>query len=227
MIVVETTLAVGLLVGAGLLLRDLARTEAVDLGLDTESTVTASITPSSVRFESPGALDDAVVRILEGVARDPHVRAVGVIGDLPLSGAIGTGWVERPDRPVEEGVAPPAALYRTVAGEYFRAAGIPLVAGRMLDGRDASEAPPTALVNEELVRMLFPDDEPLGRTVPRDRRPGRPDPGPPRGPAGPEPGAAPRVIGSPARPSRPAPAVLGPGATRPVFRARAGMLRLR
>jgi putative ABC transport system permease protein len=48
---------------------------------------------------------------------------------------------------------------------YLRAMGIPLVAGRDFDERDAHTAPRVALVNQALARTFYPGEDPLGKRL--------------------------------------------------------------
>jgi len=165
LVVVETALAVALLISAGLLLRSLQEMDAVDLGVRVDGAVVATITPSSTRHAGPTALHQVVAETLAAVAATPGVREAGVVSDLPLTGAVNSGWITRVDRPLPPGEAPPSALYRTVAGPYFEAAGIPLRAGRAFDRRDRGESGPVVVLNEAAVASLFPQGDALGRAV--------------------------------------------------------------
>lgn len=165
LVVSQTTLAVVILIAAGLLLQGLRRVQAVDLGVATDRSLVAEITPSATRYATPAALDAVVSEIVANAARIRGVAAVGLVSDLPLSGQANSGWVTRPDRPVPAGSAPPSALYRTVAGDYFEAAGIAMHSGRRFDDGDHAGSPPVAVLNRAAVDLLFPDDEPLGKSV--------------------------------------------------------------
>ncbi len=59
----------------------------------------------------------------------------------------------------------PVVQYRQVTPGYFSTLGVPLVKGRFFTERDAGEAQPVALVNEEMVRRYFPGEEPLGKRM--------------------------------------------------------------
>jgi putative ABC transport system permease protein len=50
-----------------------------------------------------------------------------------------------------------------VSGDYFRAMGIPLRAGRTFNDRDAKGAPSVVVVDESLARRQFPNENPLGK----------------------------------------------------------------
>jgi putative ABC transport system permease protein len=61
--------------------------------------------------------------------------------------------------------AAPAVWMNMVGGDYFRALGIPLLAGRVFDERDRGEAPRVAVVNEAAARRYWPDGTPLGERI--------------------------------------------------------------
>jgi putative ABC transport system permease protein len=54
---------------------------------------------------------------------------------------------------------------RVVAGDYFRALGIPVLKGRALDARDSEHGPSVFVVNEALARRYFPDRDPIGQRI--------------------------------------------------------------
>jgi predicted lysophospholipase L1 biosynthesis ABC-type transport system permease subunit len=54
---------------------------------------------------------------------------------------------------------------RAVAGEYFDVMGMRVVRGRGISRGDVDREEPVAVVNEALVRMVFPDQDPIGRRV--------------------------------------------------------------
>ncbi|HUF75594.1 MAG TPA: FtsX-like permease family protein, partial [Longimicrobiales bacterium] len=64
-----------------------------------------------------------------------------------------------PDQPT------PRAEYRTATPEYFRASGIPLVAGREFEATDTPDGALVVILNETLARRLFPDRDPIGQRV--------------------------------------------------------------
>ena len=54
---------------------------------------------------------------------------------------------------------------RVVAGNYFRVMGIPVRRGRVFTPTDRADAPPVAIVNESLARLLWPGADPVGSRV--------------------------------------------------------------
>jgi putative ABC transport system permease protein len=49
--------------------------------------------------------------------------------------------------------------------DYFRALGVPLRRGRLFTERDRADAPPVALVDDELARRYWPGDDPIGKRI--------------------------------------------------------------
>jgi len=165
LVVAEVTLAVVLVVAAGLLIRSLAHLYAVDPGFRAERVLTLRmlIVPSKYSdAERRGAL---LQQMLDRVRQVPGVTSAGAIHFLPLSGLdSGTGYrrLDRPEPPPGQGESVGVSV---ITPGYFRTMGIPLRAGRDLDERDGFRAPRVAVVNEALVRQAFPGEEPLGKRL--------------------------------------------------------------
>jgi hypothetical protein len=54
---------------------------------------------------------------------------------------------------------------RVVSGDYFRAVGIPLLAGRLFDARDNAAAPNRVVVSKSLALQLFPGVDAVGQSL--------------------------------------------------------------
>ena len=52
-----------------------------------------------------------------------------------------------------------------VSSDYFRTMGIPILAGREFDRRDYMGSPGVAILNREAVRMLFGEEDPIGKRL--------------------------------------------------------------
>jgi putative ABC transport system permease protein len=50
-----------------------------------------------------------------------------------------------------------------VRGDYFAAMGLPLLRGRLIDGRDTARSPRVTLINETMARRVFPGQDPIGQ----------------------------------------------------------------
>ncbi len=167
LVVAEMALAMMLLAGAGLLLRSFAQVYRTDSGLgQAENVLTARVSLPAGQYPTSAAVTAFYERALPRLAALPGVRAVGTINLLPLSQWGTNGDVEVEGRaPAAPGQAP-LAEFRVIGGDYLAAAGIPLLAGRPLDARDAADAPAAVLINRTMARRFWKDEaDALGKRV--------------------------------------------------------------
>ncbi len=156
--VAEVALSLALLVCAGLFVQSLRNASTIPLGFD----------PDGLLVVSPqlpaGAASEAERREL-GVRAAERLRALpGVLGAdrasmVPLHGF--SFATVRAD-PQSKGAF---TVVSSVGGDYFRTLGLPLLAGRAFDARDRADAPPTAIVNRSLARLLWHGASPIGRCL--------------------------------------------------------------
>jgi predicted permease len=102
------------------------------------------------------------------LAAQPGVAAAGAVSSLPLTGAVETAGFAVEGRATPAGTPGPSADYAVVAGDYFGAVGIPLVAGRTFDGRDRADGVRTIVVSAAFARTYWPGTRPadvLGRRI--------------------------------------------------------------
>jgi putative ABC transport system permease protein len=177
LVVAEVALSLVLLAGAGLMVKSVYRLLHVDAGFQTERVLTMQINLPPEKYVdleldrrlSPLAYERSVRFFADVVDRArsvPGVQAVGAINGLPLMGEIWGKNVVFYDRPLPRelsGLSP--IQYRVVAGDYFRALGIRIRSGRAFTDRDVRQAPKVAIVNRELVRRYWNDQDPIGKII--------------------------------------------------------------
>jgi len=162
LVVSEIGFACVLLMGAGLLIRSLARVLDVDLGFRPERAATVRVDPDqrySTQAQQNAYFDEVLRR-----ARDiPGVEQAGLTDALPLGRNRGWG------APAKGQTYPkgkfPSAFVRVVTDGYIGAMGIPLRAGRDLAPTDTPTSEPVILINETMARTLFPGQNAIGRIV--------------------------------------------------------------
>jgi predicted permease len=165
--VAEVSLAFVLLIGAGLLMRSFINLQQVEPGFNPHQVLTASIDLSSQRYAGSADRREMATffqRLLERIHTLPGVRVAGASTDLPWTGYDeNTSFIiER--RPLSEDDEP-HARYHSVTPDYFRAIGVPLLAGRFLTEHDNADAPRTLLINQSMARRYWPDEEALGKRL--------------------------------------------------------------
>ena len=176
LVVCEIALALMLSVGAGLMIRSMMALTSVNPGFAPTELVTFRLRLSEVRYDTPqkiAALYDALRGRLEA---DPAVRSVGSSTSVPPDQNTMTDNFIAEGQQIPPNQSPPVAPLVFVDEHYFKTLGVPLVAGRMFDERDAPGKPLVVIVNETLARRYFPGGNAVGRRLKQggDERPKNP-----------------------------------------------------
>jgi putative ABC transport system permease protein len=165
LVAAEFAFSLLLLVGAGLLLRSLAKLRDVDTGVHADGVVTASISlPKAVYATQPQilAFHD---RFLDAIRVMPGVQSASATVGLPpdVFGNETDFFVV--GHPVPVGEFAPLGNNLTVDGDYFATLGIPLHSGRVFDARDNADAPATVIISAELARQYFAGSDPINQRL--------------------------------------------------------------
>jgi len=163
LVVAEMALAMILLMGTGLMLRSFVRLQEVDPGFKPDRLLTMEISLPEAKYPDP---QKAVffARLLQQVRSLPGVVSAGAIGHLPLGGRIESYALAVVNgAPLPNEYANPKC--HVVEPGYFEAMKIPLLAGRYFDERDGAQSPHALIINEVVVRNVFPNENPIGKQL--------------------------------------------------------------
>jgi len=161
LVVSEVSLALVLLVIAGLMLRSLQRLFAIDPGFDSSQMITMQVQESGHRYFADDARARFFEQALDKVRQVPGVTAAAFTSQLPLSGDYEVYGMEFEAYPNHQ----EAAFRYAVSPGYFEAMRIPLRSGRLLDEHDRAGAPVAVLISQSLAQRKFPDRNPVGQRV--------------------------------------------------------------
>jgi predicted permease len=164
LVVSQMALALVLLVGAGLLVKSLAKLAEVREGFDSQNVLTARLALSQGAYSQPQPRVNFVNRMLAGVASLPGVHSAAVIAQLPLTPGNHARGVDIEGRPAA-GNAGYSPDYNVVSPEYFRAMRIPLVDGRFFTPADTATAPKEVIINQTLARQFWPNQNAVGKRI--------------------------------------------------------------
>jgi putative ABC transport system permease protein len=161
LVVAEVSLALVLLVGAGLMVRSFYRVLHADPGIRPEGVSVAQVSLSGEAYRKP---ERVRLFIEQALLNARAIPGVAVASTTPLLGHWQTAFriAGRPEPPM--GQYPATDITRVSPG-YFRIMGVDLVKGRLLDDHDGATAPGVCVVDETFARASWPDESPLGRKV--------------------------------------------------------------
>ncbi len=179
LVVVEVSLAVVLLVGAGLMIRSVRNLAALNPGFDPQSvlTVHASIpriappTPAPAAAGAPAATPPAPRPVVEGrVLLDrlraiPGVSAAAIGNDLPLDGGGSASFYAAEGQAAVNAQNMPRIYVHRVTPDFFGTLRIPIVSGRTFSESETSPSSPVVIVSEGVVKRFWPGQDPIGKRV--------------------------------------------------------------
>jgi predicted permease len=162
----EVALSLVLLIGAGLMIRSLARLWSVSPGFNPHNVLTFNLSlPAAVRT-SPVGLRTYFRQLHEKLDSIRGVQASSSFaGSLPMMGnAAWPFWLEGEPKPVSDNDMK-LALWYSVEAEYFKAMQIPLERGRLLTSKDDEHAPFVIVVDEIFAHKYFGNQDPVGKRI--------------------------------------------------------------
>jgi putative ABC transport system permease protein len=168
LVVAEVAVSVALLVGAGLLVKSLVRLFQSDNGFDPNSVLTMELKVSRNRGRDTAELSRLLHQVLQGVQAQPGVERAALSAAVP---GLDSGWQN--DIAVEgEGPRKKGELinvdWSIVSADYFQTMKIPLLRGRTFRQDEDEQGKPVVLVDENLARRFWPNQEALGKHIKYD-----------------------------------------------------------
>src|SRR5438045_639924 len=164
-IVVASAMAVVLIIGAGLMMRSLARLCGVSPGFDPHNILIFTLPlPPQMAKASPDAIRTAFREFDDKIEQVPGVRALSQSwGAIPLGGDDQQlFWLEGQPKPATHNEMNWAIDY-VVEPDYLKVMRIPLLRGRFFTSQDNEHAPLITVVDEVFAGKFFPHEDPIGK----------------------------------------------------------------
>jgi predicted permease len=161
----QVALALILLVGSGLMVRSFWLLQSVDPGFDPANTLTMHLSLPESEYADEMSVARFLRQVIERVESLPGVEVASTIHRLPVTVNSDNNGLFIEDFPVAEGDLPPVHPVRIVSPGYFRAQGIPLLSGRVMDWNDVEETTRPALVSASFAEHYWPDGDVLGKRL--------------------------------------------------------------
>lgn len=188
LVIAEVAVSLALLVGAGLLLRTFARMRHAELGVNTDHVVTMRFVLPHAKYPTPEVRRQFYERLLLRLQNEPGVESAAISMEIPLEYSRSSN-VAREGEDTSRGYV--EAEWNFITPDYFRAFGIPLLQGRGFAREDTdlsaqftgewakqmkevdagertqfqSSVTATVIVNRALARMLWPNQDAIGKVL--------------------------------------------------------------
>ncbi len=167
LIVTEVALATVLLIGAGLMVKSLARLRNVDKGFSSENVLTARV---SKQYADSADWRRFYSDLLSRAQSLPGVQSAALTLLVPLTSR---SWEFRilPEEVPWDDEQAQSVLFGLVSQDYFQTLDVPLLRGRTFTESDRGGTEPVVIVDETMAERFWPGEDPLGKRVSFDRAP--------------------------------------------------------
>jgi predicted permease len=162
LVAIQFTMALVLLIGAGLLIRSFAKLVETDPGFRPDHVLTLSLPLSYSAYPKAAQIRSFYEQLLEQTTDLPGVAAAGFSNDLPLQSRDSEGFqIENSDSSTKNR----SFATTWVLGNYFEAAGISLLEGRWFTPEDRADSQSVAIISQTLARRFWPNEDALGKRI--------------------------------------------------------------
>jgi predicted permease len=141
-----------------LLLRSLWAVESVRPGFDSAQLTSAYLMKPA---NDPGFFD----RLRDAVHASPGIESAALTYPIPFGGGELTSTFNIRNRNHHPGEPEWHGEAYIVSPEYLHTMRIPLLQGRNLEDRDSATAPLVCLIDSQLAKRFFPDQDPIGQEI--------------------------------------------------------------
>ena len=161
LVVADIALALVLLTGAGLLVRNFIRLLRIDLGYQPHGLLTATLNLDPTRWSAPGRSAAFFDDLLSALRQSPDVQAASVVSFPPLTPNFSLTSLSVVGQPPARTMAVP----QLTSPEYLRTMGLQVVEGRWLSAQDQATESRVVVVNETFVRRYLAELDPVGQRL--------------------------------------------------------------
>ena len=162
----ELALAIVLLAGAGLMIRTMAKIWTVDPGFNPHNVLTFALNFSADQRSSLSTTRRALRDETTYIESMPGIVAASAVGGaLPVGNAAQMPfWIEGRSKPTSQNEMS-SGIWYAVQPDYLKAMGIPLLRGRFVSAADTEVSPSIVVIDENLAREFFPNEDPIGKQI--------------------------------------------------------------
>jgi len=160
---VELTMALVLLIGAGLTIKSLFRVLQTDAGMQGNGVLTGVLSLPPAKYTSAAQVDTFIQRLLRNTAALPAVSAAGFVTPQLVGGSQGTFRVEGRPHPGHRDET--YAEFSSLTPGALEALGVRLSAGRFFSWKDDVAAQRVCIIDDELAEQYWPGENPIGKRL--------------------------------------------------------------
>lgn len=164
LIVTQIAMSLTLLIGTGLLLRNLQSAQTIDVGFEAQNLLSVSINLNAAGEQSAPQREELRRQLAERLRALPGVKSISQAFRQPSSGQLVStpitiaGQAAPGDRPLR-------ANYNFVSSRHFETLGIQIVRGRSFTDQEANSSAPVVVVSEATAQKFWPGQDAIGQRI--------------------------------------------------------------
>jgi putative ABC transport system permease protein len=159
LVTLQISLALLLVVGAGLMLSTFRKLISIDPGLEPEHVLLVSVDLRNANYPQDRRL--LILReMLEKLRSVPGALSASASAIVPMCGCTSTVNLSLEGRSGDEVIV---NSFNRVSDRFFETLGIPLIAGRDFTARNTLDSPRVAIINQSLAKNYFGATNPIGK----------------------------------------------------------------
>lgn len=167
LVVIQVAVSLILLIGAGLMVRSFLRLNNEPPGFEPRNLIAADLSLPAHRYQTSELQRAFFEQLKVSMAAMPGVESVTLAGGVPPAGGgmsfdLDIEIEGRPTLPKDKGLILP---FNRVDQEYFKVMRIPILRGRPFRDEDRSTPEQLLIINEEMSRKLWPNENPIGQRI--------------------------------------------------------------
>ena len=164
LVVIETALALVLLVGAALLIRSFVGLRSVDSGLDPHNVLTFQTSLAGASYTTTAAVDTFSTQVVQRLEAIPGAESAASMIALPVEAGIDLPFTIV-GKPPTRGEYNGDEQWRSVSPHYFEAFKIPVLRGRRFREGDTGAAPRVVIINDAMAKKYWPTADAIGQVI--------------------------------------------------------------
>ena len=165
LVIVQTAMALVLLVGSGLLARSFSRLMAADHGFAPDHVLTFRVALTPAAYAKPADVVSFTQQLVDRLQQLPGVEKAGATTDLPVAAGTSGSAFELDGQPVQAGHLPPIVHYSTVTPGFFETLRIPLLRGSDFVSSDTRDEARSVVVNTAAAERYWPGQDAIGKRL--------------------------------------------------------------
>lgn len=170
LVILEITLTLVLLTGAGLMIKSFYKLVGGDQGFNPDGLITMRLSLPTSKYKESAQVRAFVNGLIEKSRSTPLVQSAAVISEVPFSNSNSSDIFAIEDRPSASTVDRPIIKYHSTGVGFFKVFGLPLLEGSDFSDADREDSQRVVIINKRAAERIWQGESPVGKRIRFDRR---------------------------------------------------------